>query len=314
MKRTLDTKKTLWYAALSLATLVVAWFVKSLPANAAACTPPSTDYGTVTSSITIPSAGAGTYRIWSRVQVPDSSHNTYLLEIDGSVCFTVGGSSTIPANAWYWVSGTSQTNYISTTLAAGTHTIKMIGNTDGVSLDRVIFTQDTSAGSCLPPTGTGDPCANPPDTTPPSVAISSPAAGATIAAGTVTSITATASDDSGTVAKVEFYVDGVLKNTDTNSPFSYSWDTSGLSGSHSLSAKAYDSANNAGSSSAVTVSITTPGKTGDVNGDGLVNGFDISKILTNWNKTPAVKADGDLSNDGKVNGFDLSIVLSKWGT
>ena len=80
------------------------------------------------------------------------------------------------------------------------------------------------------------------DTTPPTVSITAPSSGATVS-GTV-SFTASASDDTG-VSKVEFYVDGSLKSTDTSSPYSYSWNTSGAgNGSHTLMVKAYDAANN----------------------------------------------------------------------
>ena len=91
------------------------------------------------------------------------------------------------------------------------------------------------------------------DTTAPTVSITAPSSGATVS-GTV-SFTASASDNVG-VSKVEFYVDGSLKSTDTSSPYSYSWDTTAASNaSHTLMAKAYDAANNTGSDSeSVTVS------------------------------------------------------------
>jgi len=91
------------------------------------------------------------------------------------------------------------------------------------------------------------------DTTAPVVAISSPTANATVS-GTV-NITASASDSVG-VSKVEFYVNGSLKATDTTSPYSYSWDSKSVSnGSYSITSKAYDAAGNVGQSAAVTVSV-----------------------------------------------------------
>ncbi len=81
-----------------------------------------------------------------------------------------------------------------------------------------------------------------PDTTPPSVALTNPSNGDTVS-GTV-SVTATASDNVG-VSKVEFYIDNVLKSTDTSSPYAYSWDTTGYSnGNHDVKAIAYDAADN----------------------------------------------------------------------
>ncbi|HEX3068969.1 MAG TPA: Ig-like domain-containing protein [Thermoanaerobaculia bacterium] len=101
------------------------------------------------------------------------------------------------------------------------------------------------------------------DITPPTVSITAPLNGATVV-GTV-SINATASDNVG-VTKVEFYVDGALKSTDTTSPYSYSWDsTSVANGSHALTAKAYDAALNVGTSIAVNVTVNNPTGT-DISG------------------------------------------------
>ena len=91
------------------------------------------------------------------------------------------------------------------------------------------------------------------DTTAPSASITAPASGATVS-GTV-SVTANASDNVG-VTKVEFYLDGALRTTDTTAPYSWSWDTTAFANSsHTLVAKAYDAANNVGTSSNVTVTV-----------------------------------------------------------
>jgi hypothetical protein len=91
------------------------------------------------------------------------------------------------------------------------------------------------------------------DTTPPSVSASESGSSGTI------TFSATASDNVG-VSKVEFYVDGVLKATDTSSPYSATLDSTTLSNaSHSLVAKAYDAANNIGTSSTVTFSVNNGG-------------------------------------------------------
>lgn len=233
------------------------------PKVSAACTALPTDKGTVTQTITIPADG--TYRVWSRVQGPDTATNSFYMQIDNTLCSTsVGGSTSIPANTWTWVdyqNGTSSSK-VNVTLTAGSHTITMAGKDANVEVDRVILTADTS---CVP-TGTGDNCANPPDTTPPTVSITSPTNGSTVS-GTVT-VAATAADDVG-VTKVELYVDGTLSTTDTTSPYSFSLNTTSLTvGSHSLIAKAYDAAGNVTSSATVsvtkadttapTVSLTAP--------------------------------------------------------
>jgi hypothetical protein len=94
------------------------------------------------------------------------------------------------------------------------------------------------------------------DNAAPTVNITSPAAGSTIS-GTAT-INATATDNSGGsgIAKVEFYVDGVLTGTDTTSPYSFSWNTAGKDGAHSLTLKAYDKSPTANVATSSAVSIT----------------------------------------------------------
>jgi beta-lactamase superfamily II metal-dependent hydrolase len=92
------------------------------------------------------------------------------------------------------------------------------------------------------------------DTTPPTTSITAPLNGATVSG--TTTVTASASDNVG-VTKVEFYLDGALKSTDTTSPYSWSWDTTGTAnGSHTLTSKAYDAALNVGTSAAVGVTVS----------------------------------------------------------
>jgi len=74
---------------------------------------------------------------------------------------------------------------------------------------------------------------------PPTVQLTSPVAGSTFRKSL--SFAATASDDLG-VARVEFYVDGSLKATDTTAPYTGSWQAPGNfpNGSHTVTAKAID--------------------------------------------------------------------------
>ncbi|HYM61788.1 MAG TPA: Ig-like domain-containing protein [Thermoanaerobaculia bacterium] len=97
----------------------------------------------------------------------------------------------------------------------------------------------------------------------PTTSITAPLNGATVVG--TTSVTASASDNVG-VTKVEFYLDGALKSTDTTSPYSWSWDTTTASnGSHSLTSKAYDAVGNVGTSTAVNVTVNNPTGT-DISG------------------------------------------------
>lgn len=228
-------------------------------ASAAACAPEQ-DYGTV-SNIQVSIPATGQYRVWSRMAVPDSSNNSYFLEIDENNCYVVGDSSSIPASPgmstplnWQWIDyrdGNSNSK-ITVNLSAGMHTIKLIGREPDVAVDRVIFTADLSCQ----PIGTGDNCANPPDTTPPIVAITAPAQDAVVS-GDVT-ISAVASDTETGISKVEFIIDSVVRHTTTTSPYRYSFNTEQLGlapGSHTIRARAYDGAGNATSSATRTIIV-----------------------------------------------------------
>ncbi|MEJ7807350.1 MAG: Ig-like domain-containing protein, partial [Telluria sp.] len=73
--------------------------------------------------------------------------------------------------------------------------------------------------------------------------------------GTIT-LSASASDNVG-VSKVEFYVDSVLKGTDTTSPYSMTLDSLTLSNaSHALTAKAFDAASNSTLSAPVNFTVS----------------------------------------------------------
>lgn len=98
-----------------------------------------------------------------------------------------------------------------------------------------------------------------PDTAPPTASLISPANNATVS-GTI-SVSATAVDNVG-VVKVEFYLDGVLQQTDTASPYTWSWNTnSAANGTHTLFVKAYDAAGNIGSSAIVMVTVSNIAQT-----------------------------------------------------
>jgi len=96
------------------------------------------------------------------------------------------------------------------------------------------------------------------DTTPPTISISAPTNNSTVN-GTV-AITASASDNVG-VTEVEFYINGSLQATTTTAPYNFSWNTLIVpNGTYSLTAKAYDAANNSATSSPVLVTVNGPAK------------------------------------------------------
>lgn len=238
---------------LPAATVVASVVVSPQTAEAAACTAPPADYGSATTSVNIPSTG--NYKIWSRIQ-PSSSdvnHNSYKLEIDGNTCFAVGGGDQIPANAWTWVNYhdgnvfTSVQHNFSTT---GNHTVKLIGNEPNAKLDRVIFTQDMS---CVP-TGTGDNCAEPPDSTPPAVSLTEPASNATV--GGQVNVSANASDADSGVGKVEFYHGSTKIGEDASYPYSVSWNTADVAnGSYNITARAINGQGLAATSAVRTITV-----------------------------------------------------------
>jgi len=83
----------------------------------------------------------------------------------------------------------------------------------------------------------------PADTTPPTASFTAPTNGGTVSGNSVV-IRVAAADDVG-VSKVELYIDGRLTATAASGPYTFSWDTLGVSnGPHTLRAKAYDAANN----------------------------------------------------------------------
>jgi hypothetical protein len=90
----------------------------------------------------------------------------------------------------------------------------------------------------------------------PTVSLSSPAAGASFAAGTTVTVSATAADTDGTIARVQFYDGSTLIGSDTSSPYSVSW-PSVAAGSHTLKAVATDNKGATTTSATRTVTATT---------------------------------------------------------
>ncbi len=60
--------------------------------------------------------------------------------------------------------------------------------------------------------------------------------------------------------------------------------------------------------------ISLPPCIGDIDGCGVVNGFDLASLLSNWGPcVPGQPCLGDLNGDGVVNGADLATLLANWG-
>ncbi len=126
----------------------------------------------------------------------------------------------------------------------------------------------------------------PGDTTAPTTSVTAPANGSTVS-GNVT-ISATASDNVG-VTKMEVYVDGALKSSNTGaSSIAYTWASTGVAnGSHTITSKAYDAASNVGTSSTVTVTVSNTTSSQQL----LLNpGFESG--ATSWTQTTGVIDNG----------------------
>lgn len=91
------------------------------------------------------------------------------------------------------------------------------------------------------------------DTTLPVVSMS--ASPASVTAGAEVTLTAVASDNVG-VTKVEFYDGTSLLATDSASPYTFKWNTTGVAnGAHALKARAFDAAGNVATSTDVSVTV-----------------------------------------------------------
>ena len=216
------------------------------------CTLMSSDFGKVSSSISLP---VGNYTVWVRMMASDANNNSVGLSI-GTDCPYVAGDNALSTTAWTWVNykdGNTST-IAQLTTAGGTQSLIIYGREAGVKVDRVVFISD----SCVP-TGLGENCAEATDTTPPTVAIATPINGATVSG--TTSITANASDSSG-ITKVDYYIDNLSAGTKTTAPYTLNYDTATLKpGLHTIKVVAFDAVNN---SSTAQVSVTVKDVTAPV--------------------------------------------------
>lgn len=90
--------------------------------------------------------------------------------------------------------------------------------------------------------------------TPPVVTLSNPTAGATLTGPVSVAISAT---DASAITRIDFYVDGAVVSSGTSASLNLTWDTTKYaSGTHTLSAKAYDALGNTGASKNISVTVS----------------------------------------------------------
>ncbi len=159
--------------------------------------------------------------------------------------FTSSSGKTVSTSEFY--EGVPGRNGTVTLLASSANTT--ITPTDGAHFYYAKVTQDDGNILWSAPVWVTQQASTGGDTVAPAVSASSSGSSGTI------TFNATATDNVG-VTKVEFYVDGALKGTDTASPWSYGFNSTGVTnGSHVLTAKAFDAAGNSALSSGVNFSV-----------------------------------------------------------
>ncbi len=217
------------------------------------------------------------YHLWIRSKAESDywGNDSVFVQFTGATSYAIGTTSAAEMNledcsgcgisGWGWQDngwgiGVSGPHITFTT--TGTHTLRIQTREDGLSIDQIVLSPSrflTQSPGTLkndtniyPASSGGEP--PPPDTEAPVTAITAPSGGATVSG--TTTVTATATDNVG-VTRVELWVDGALGPNDTSSPYSFSWNTGGLSnGSHTLQSRAYDAAGLTGSSAIVTVTVS----------------------------------------------------------
>jgi hypothetical protein len=133
---------------------------------------------------------------------------------------------------------------------------------------------------------------------PPTVSITSPSVGATLLAGTIT-LSASASDSDGTVAKVDFFEGRTLIGTATSSPFQVT--AQFAPGTHSISAQATDNQGATGFSTPVTFTATASNTPPTVS---LTNPSDGASFSGPTNLTLTASASDPDGSVAKVEFFD----------
>ena len=188
------------------------------------------------------------------VSVPS---NAFVYNCTVSLSFTTASASAAGGSGSVQVStgshcgwtATSSVSWITVTsssgVGAGTVAYQVAANSGGTRSGTV-----TVGGATLTITqaGTGNSA--------PTVTLTSPVNGASYATGASITVSASAADSDGTIAKVDFFSNGTLVKSVATSPYSFSWSTS-VAGSYALYAVAYDNAGASTRSASSTITVAS---------------------------------------------------------
>ncbi len=145
----------------------------------------------------------------------------------------------------------------------------------------------------------------------PTTSITSPLNNASYSAPASITINATALDSDGSISKVEFYNGNTLLGSDNSTPYSYSW-TNVAAGTYSLKTIATDDVGATGTSTIITVTVTSPNTPPTVSitspsNNAVINGTPATIVLT----ANAADANGTIS---KVEFYRDTVLLGSDNT
>jgi hypothetical protein len=151
---------------------------------------------------------------------------------------------------------------------SGTQRIRVQVREDGIGVDQIVLSSRqflSQSPGALKNDATILPRLEPTPAapnTPPVVALTAPSPGASFTAPASITLSATAADSDGGIARVEFYAGTTLVGTRSASPYSLAWNNV-TAGSYALTARAFDTAGASTTSTAVTIGVGTAAPAGN---------------------------------------------------
>jgi hypothetical protein len=192
-----------------------------------------------------------------------------------STDFSAVGNSTIPLNAWSYLTATydgahlnvyvngvlASSQAVSGSIISSTNALRIGGDSiwgeyfKGLIDEVRIYNRSLNQAEILSDMNT--PVGGTLDSTAPTVSVTAPAAGATVTGPTTLTVNAT---DNVAVSRLQWLLDGQPLGTAlTTAPYSLAWDSrTATNGAHTLTAKATDLAGNVGTAAAETITVNNP--------------------------------------------------------